>query len=209
MRVVGICLLAGCCLSFLSLSLSLSLSLGPPEGCHAADPGPRTGAGPGANPGAAAEPADEPDEASQRDETFRRLVANVTLSGHFTLDGDRQTKLEREEYVITGAMKLGKGDRWALTSRIRYGQVDLTLPVPVQVKWAGDTPVITLDKVGLPGLGTFSARVVLDQGRYAGTWSHDDVGGHLFGTITANAENAKPTPRPATGNAPTSQGPVP
>jgi hypothetical protein len=25
--------------------------------------------------------------------------------------------------------------------------------------------------------------VVLDDGRYAGTWSHDDKGGHLFGVI--------------------------
>ena len=61
--------------------------------------------------------------------------------------------------------------------------MDLTVPVPVQVKWAGKTPVITVDKVSIPGLGTFSARVLLDNDRYAGTWSHDEKGGHLFGEI--------------------------
>jgi hypothetical protein len=43
--------------------------------------------------------------------------------------------------------------------------------------------VITVDSVKIPGLGTFSARVLLDGARYAGTWSHDEKGGHLFGMI--------------------------
>jgi len=124
-----------------------------------------------------------PDQPAQRDEEFKKLVTNVRLVGNFTLDGQEPGKLQREEYVITGAMKLGNGDYWALTSRIKYGDVDLTVPVPVQVKWAGNTPVITVDSVKIPGLGTFSARVLLDGARYAGTWSHDEKGGHLFGVI--------------------------
>jgi hypothetical protein len=31
-----------------------------------------------------------------------------------------------------------------------------------------------------PGLGTFSARVLLDGARHAGTWSHDEKGGPGF-----------------------------
>jgi hypothetical protein len=124
-----------------------------------------------------------PDQPAQRDDEFKKLVTNVRLVGNFTLDGQEPGKLQREEYVITGAMKLGNGDYWALTSRIKYGDVDLTVPVPVQVKWAGNTPVITVDSVKIPGLGTFSARVLLDGARYAGTWSHDEKGGHLFGVI--------------------------
>ena len=128
-------------------------------------------------------PQPAPDQTAQRDENFKKLVTNVRLVGNFTLDGQEPEKLQREEYVITGAMKLGNGDYWALTSRIKYGDVDLTVPVPVQVKWAGNTPVITVDSVKIPGLGTFSARVLLDGARYAGTWSHDEKGGHLFGVI--------------------------
>jgi hypothetical protein len=176
----------------------VSMSLGLPASCPASDfpvettPDPRKAA--------AAEP--RPDAPLARDERFKKLVANVKLSGHFTIDGQEDAKLQEEEYVITGATKLGPGDLWALTARIKYGTRDLTVPVPVQVKWAGDTPVITLDKVGIPGLGTFSARVVLDQGRYAGTWSHDQVGGHLFGRITpAAAPDVGPSP-PAGNPAP-------
>jgi hypothetical protein len=120
---------------------------------------------------------------AERDEAFKKLVTNVRLVGNFTLDGAEEAKLQREEYVINGAMKLGNNDLWALMSRIKYGDVDLTLPVPVQVKWAGNTPVITVDSVAIPGLGTFSARVLLDKARYAGTWRHDEKGGHLFGVM--------------------------
>jgi hypothetical protein len=129
---------------------------------------------------AGATAADPP--APDRDAVFKELVTNVRLVGTFTIVGDESGELRREEYVISGAVKLG-GDLWALTSRITYGDVDLTVPVPVQVKWAGSTPVITVDRVKIPGLGTFSARVLFDEGRYAGTWSHDETGGHLFGVI--------------------------
>ncbi len=107
------------------------------------------------------------------------------------MDGDGQDlgELQRDEYVITGAMKVGGGDFWLLTSQIKYGDVDLTVPVPVQVKWAGNTPVITVDSVKIPGLGSFSARVLLDGARYAGTWSHDEKGGHLFGVIERAQED--------------------
>jgi hypothetical protein len=137
---------------------------------------------------AASQPAPSP---AQRDEDFKKLVTNVRLVGNFTVDGAEEVKLQREEYAITGAMKLGNGDLWALTSRIKYGDVDLTVPVPVQVKWAGNTPVITVEAVKIPGLGTFSARVLLDGARYAGTWSHDEKGGHLFGVIERDGAEAK------------------
>lgn len=200
----------------LSPGLVLVLALVLPTACFAADantePAPvvREATSPGPSVPGAVRPetgpkaGPEPDEPARRDEKFKKLVTNVKLSGHFTMDGQEDAaKLQKEEYVITGAIKLGNGELWALTSRIKYGEVDLTVPVPVQVKWAGDTPVITLDKVGIPGLGTFSARVVLDQDRYAGTWSHDQVGGHLFGRITPvePADKERGEEKPATSQA--------
>jgi len=154
---------------------------------------------PGEPPPGQAQPSTEPtgpqaaaSTPAQRDEAFKSLVTNVRLIGNFTIDGGEDPgQLRREEYAITGAMKLGNGDYWALTSRIKYGDVDLTVPVPVQVKWAGNTPVITVDSVKIPGLGTFSARVLLDGARYAGTWNHDAKGGHLFGVIEREGVEAK------------------
>jgi hypothetical protein len=138
---------------------------------------------------------------AQRDEDFKKRFANVRMSGHFTLDGQENAKLQKEEYVITGATKLGNGDLWAITARIKFNDVDVAVPVPVQVKWAGDTPVIVLDKVSIPGLGTFSARVLLDEDRYAGTWTHDEKGGHMFGTITP-AEDQPAETQPTENSSP-------
>ena len=145
------------------------------------------GAAESTNPPASVSPSQHSaPTAAERDEEFQKLVTDVTLIGTFTLDGAEEAEFHREEYVIRGAVKLGANDLWVLTSRIKYGNVDLTVPVPVQVKWAGSTPVITVDRVAIPGLGTFSARVLLDKARYAGTWSHDEKGGHMFGVIERN-----------------------
>jgi hypothetical protein len=43
--------------------------------------------------------------------------------------------------------------------------------------------VITLTNLAIPGLGTFTSRVVIYDNQYAGTWQHGKVGGNLFGRI--------------------------
>jgi hypothetical protein len=114
---------------------------------------------------------------------FQKLLTGAKMNGMFTVDGRPMDKLSAEQYAIEKVEKQPDGDWWLITARITYGEKDFSLPVPVEVKWAGTTPVITLDKVTLPGYGTFSARVVFHGDRYAGTWQHDDKGGHLFGKI--------------------------
>lgn len=120
-------------------------------------------------------------------EAIKKLEKELTgakMTGQFTVTGKmKDDKLSKEEYTIESAKKLDEGDTWLIKARIKYGDKDSVFPVPVEIKWAGDTPVITLDKVTIPGLGTFSSRVVIHDGKYAGTWQHDQVGGHLFGTI--------------------------
>ena len=49
--------------------------------------------------------------------------------------------------------------------------------------WAGDTPMVSLTDLTVPMLGSFTVRVIFYGDRYAGTWQHDAVGGHLFGVI--------------------------
>jgi hypothetical protein len=143
-------------------------------------------------------PAQEPANSNSqpnREELFRKFEQNmsgVKLVGQFTIQGKDQDELPKEEYEIRSVKKLPTGDVWLFTARIKYGSHDLTLPLPLDVKWAGTTPVITLDNVTIPVLGTFSCRVVLDGDKYAGTWTHDDVGGHMFGVI----EKPAPTPPP-------------
>ncbi len=128
------------------------------------------------------------EEQAKLNESFEKMMTKVKLVGNFTVDGKEDQDLPKEEYIVEKVKKTNEGDYWVITARIKYGNVDLSVPVPVEVKWAGKTPVITLDNITLPGLGTFSSRVVLDKGKYAGTWTHDNVGGHLFGKIVPATE---------------------
>jgi hypothetical protein len=50
-------------------------------------------------------------------------------------------------------------------------------------RWAGDRPVITLTDLSIPGVGTYTARVLLYSDQYAGTWSGGTHGGQVFGKI--------------------------
>ncbi len=124
---------------------------------------------------------------------FKKLLTGAKLTGQFTVDGKPLSELQEESYEIEKVEKLADGDLWAITARIKYGKHDLTVPVPLAVKWAGTTPILTLDDLTIPGFGTFSARVVLHKDKYAGTWQHDAVGGHLFGMIQL-AEEKPQTP---------------
>lgn len=113
---------------------------------------------------------------------FAETLNQVKLVGQFTIVG-QPGEPRKEEYEIQSVSKLPEGDDWQFRARIKYGEFDLTLPLRLEVKWAGDTPVITLTNFTIPALGTFGARVVIHDGKYAGTWSHGEVGGHMFGTI--------------------------
>jgi hypothetical protein len=144
--------------------------------------------------------ADEPAKPSDESKTpsaeeliknLEKTLTGAKLTGRFTVTGKEDMAPAPEEYTITNARKLIDGDQWMITARIKYGKTDKSFPVPIDIKWAGTTPIMTLDKVTIPGLGTFSTRVVIHDGLYAGTWQHDAVGGHLFGTIS-RAEEEKP-----------------
>ena len=90
--------------------------------------------------------------------------------------------MDEEKYVIEKVSKL-TGETWLIQSRLQYGGRDIPLPLPVVIKWAGDTPVLTLTDLSIPGMGTFTARILFYRDQYAGTWSAKDHGGQMFGRI--------------------------
>ena len=125
-------------------------------------------------------------EAPQPEALIKKLteeLTNVKLIGRFTVTGKEDREPKEEEYTILSAMKLPDGDLWLIKARIKYGDKDVTVPMPLEIKWAGDTPMITLTNFTIPNLGTFSSRVLIYEGRYAGTWQHGKAGGHLFGRV--------------------------
>lgn len=122
---------------------------------------------------------------------FEKKLTNVQFKGNFTVLGREQKgDLPKETYTIKSVKKLDEGEYWLFTARVQYGGKDITVPMSLQVEWAATTPVITLTNAAIPGLGTFSSRVVIYKNKYAGTWSHGEVGGHLFGTIEPAPEEA-------------------
>ena len=118
----------------------------------------------------------------QRNAALEKALTGTKFVGVFTIDG-KEGVPAKEEYTILSAKKADEGDLWLFMARIKYGNKDVTLPVPVPIKWAGNTPVIEMDNLKIPLLGTFSAHIVIDDGKYAGTWKHGKFGGHMFGSI--------------------------
>jgi hypothetical protein len=113
---------------------------------------------------------------------FTEQMRDAALVGQFTVAGRENRSPNPDRYDISSVEKLSDG-RWRFNSRIRYGNTDVTLPITVPMEWLGDTPLITMTNYTIPGLGTFSVRVFFHLDRYAGTWQHGNVGGHLFGRI--------------------------
>ena len=117
---------------------------------------------------------------AEREAAFSKSMEKSVLVGSFTVDGE---PLKAERYEIESVTK-ASDNLWIFTARVKYGKLDTKLPITVPMEWAGDTPMVTLTNASLPGLGEgFSARVLFYQDRYAGTWQHGAVGGHMFGKI--------------------------
>ena len=141
--------------------------------------------------------APPPMELNATEKQFQEALNNVTLIGFFT-QGDT-AELHDDKYVIERVTKV-KEDIWKFEARIQYNKKDFKVAMPLPVKFAGDTPVISLTNFAVPGFGSFTARVVMYNGAYAGTWGSAGANGHggkLFGKIVKNEPAPdKPTEKP-------------
>ena len=137
----------------------------------------RTGAG------SVVDPASLPDAERQ----FIERMTGASLVGRFTIAGREDRPARPERYDLSSVEKVGE-DLWRFNARMRYGDVDTTLPIVVPMRFAGDTPMITITDLTIPALGTFTARVFFHGDRYSGTWQHGEYGGHMFGKIEKNGE---------------------
>ncbi len=122
------------------------------------------------------------EELSEQEQKFKDLLTNSKLIGTFTIDG-MDGKPREEEYTIGRVRKHEDKDAWVLWARINYSKNNYAVPLKLNVKWAGKTPMITLDDFEILGQGPFGARVLFHNNKYCGTWSHGKVGGHMFGRI--------------------------
>ncbi|MEX2120756.1 MAG: hypothetical protein WD847_14290 [Pirellulales bacterium] len=143
-------------------------------------------------------PPAAPVDQAELEREFEETMSGSRLVGYFTTDGQEEEKgLKEESYRLKKVQKLERGDYWLF--EFQYGGENApTIPLTLQMKWAGDTPMITLTDAVVPVLGTYSARVLFYRGEYAGTWSAPDHAGKLFGRIVRDEPTPdEPKPEPA------------
>lgn len=140
-------------------------------------------------PAPATRPAD--DRQAALDKKFADLLTNATLVGAYSKGDDLASY--QDKYSIVKAVK-GEGDLWVITAVMKFRGVEMPVAIPVPVKWADDTPVISLTNFAVPGMGTFSTRIVFYGNGYGGTWAHGDRDGLMWGRI----EHGTPATQPAT-----------
>ena len=116
---------------------------------------------------------------------FKTLLTNAALSGRWSPVENGQLGQEKKEdkYEIVSATKV-KDDQWLISARMKYGKNEMVVPIPVQVKWSGETPVIIVNNLSMGGGRSYSARVLFYDGTYSGSWnSSAGYGGVLYGTV--------------------------
>jgi hypothetical protein len=130
-------------------------------------------------------------ESDDREATFSALMEGATLEGQFDIVGPQGVMPAQSDVYSVSKLERADDGRWVFHYQMGYTQNAPMAPIPVTVEWAGETPVITVTDQALPGVpGTFSARVLIHAGKYAGTWSHGPIGGHMWGVVK------KPAPSP-------------
>jgi hypothetical protein len=128
-------------------------------------------------------PAAQPDkiELNELEKKFEKDLTGATMRGRFTIEGKEDKIPPEDSYVIEKVEKID-ADLWQFNVRIgEKGRGSFPLPVPV--KWAGDTPVISVTDMKIPSMGKYTARVVIYRDHYAGTWDAGDHGGSMWGRI--------------------------
>jgi hypothetical protein len=126
---------------------------------------------------------------SDPEERFKVLFTKATLSGRWARLKDGMLGEERagDKYTIVSAVKRD-GDNWTVNAKMKYGEKELIIPVPVRMKFSDDTAVLMVQDLGIPGGGTYTARLMIFERTYSGTWKDQRGGGMLYGTITNETE---------------------
>lgn len=133
---------------------------------------------------------------TRREAAFAALLTGSRLEGYTTLtDGDGNlvsAELEADSYSLTRVAKQDDG-KWKFTALINYGGRPIPVSVSLPVEWAGSSPVINVEDMSVPFMGTYSARVLFDGDRYVGVWRGDGYGGHILGKVVRD-EPVEPVP---------------
>jgi hypothetical protein len=123
------------------------------------------------------------------EERFKFLFTKSYLSGRWAplKDGALGEERTGDKYQIVSVAK-GSGENWVVNAKLKYRDQEIVLPFPVRMKFDGDTAILIVDELMIPGGGTYSARLMIYERTYSGSWKGQRGGGMLYGTITHEAE---------------------
>ena len=121
-----------------------------------------------------------PDRATLEKQLAEKLTHARLIGFYSTVGQDGPPK--EDEYTL-GEVQKGEGDKWLFNANLQFGHKLINVPLEVPIYWAGDTPVISVTDFTIPGLGTYTARVMFYGDHYAGTWSSPKHGGYMWGRI--------------------------
>jgi hypothetical protein len=132
-----------------------------------------------------------PSERSTLEKQLAEKLTHSRLIGFYQTIGQEGPPKE-DEYTLGGVEKK-EGDTWIVNASLQFGSKVINLPLEVPILWAGDTPVISVTDFKVPGMGTYTARVMFYGEYYAGTWSSAKHGGYLWGRVQKlPAQETKP-----------------
>lgn len=120
---------------------------------------------------------------------FVAMLKNATLKGTWAPVQQAQLGASRKDdgYRIARVEKK-EGDKWSLVYLVTYQGKEFEYPMPVTVKFAGDTAVLILDNVRAGrDKANWSARVMFHENVYTGRWwetGNKEHGGTIEGVIT-------------------------
>ena len=112
-------------------------------------------------------PSVDPASLSVLERQFTERMTGSVLVGQFTITNREGQELYAERYELSSVEKVGT-DQWRFNAHMKYGSVDITVPVTVTMLWAGDTPMISITDLTIPTVGT---------------WAGHGFSGHMFGQI--------------------------
>jgi len=124
-----------------------------------------------------------PTSLNEAERQFVERMRDVNLVGSFTIDGRQGRTPRSDSYEIFSVEKVGT-DLWRFNAKMECCGINgAAIPIVVPLRWNGDTPTIMMTDTSIPGLGTFTVRVLFHEDRYAGTWRQGTTGGEMWGRI--------------------------
>src|SRR5262245_40502470 len=129
----------------------------------------------------------DPTSLNDAERQFAERMRDVNMVGSFTIDGREGRTPRADSYEIFSVEKVGT-DLWRFNAKMECCGINgAAIPIVVPLRWSGDTRMIMMTDTSLPGLGTFTVRVLFYEDRYAGTWRHGTTGGQMWGRIEKRA----------------------